>query len=112
MTFFFHRLPTSDWEWIVCNGLRTANESLREQFMASDYDDYDELLKLRFLIECTDDFRLKEEYFSSLANANSTTDAGYIDKIFDRLLSRKLDDVNFVLNYFIDHFKDLKKLYY
>ncbi|KAG8041241.1 hypothetical protein G9C98_002229 [Cotesia typhae] len=104
-------LPTSDWEWVVCNGLRTANESLREQFMTLYYDEYDELLKLRILIECTNDFRLKEEYFSSLTNANLTTNAEHIDKIFVRLLRRKLDDVNFVLNYFIDHFKDLKKLY-
>ncbi|KAH0560346.1 hypothetical protein KQX54_003721 [Cotesia glomerata] len=104
-------IPSSDWEWITCNGLRTANESLREQFMASDYDNFNKLSKFRILIECTNDFQLKEEYFSSLTSANSTADAEDIDKIFDILLGKKLDDVNFVLNYFIDHFKDLKKLY-
>ncbi|CAD6242385.1 GSCOCG00009475001-RA-CDS [Cotesia congregata] len=104
-------IPSSDWEWIACNGLRTANESLRGQYMASDYEDFDKLSKLRILIECTKDFQLKEEYFSSLTSANSTADAEDIDKVFDILLGKKLDDVNFVLDYFIDHFKDLKKLY-
>ncbi|XP_014296890.1 aminopeptidase N-like [Microplitis demolitor] len=105
-------LPSSDWAWIMCAGLRKSNNTMREKFLTAELKtDSDDWSQVTLFIQCTNDTQLRDDYITSLLKSNSTTDVEEIDSIFDHLLDSKLGDVNYALNYMTNNFKEIKKFY-
>lgn len=105
------RLPSSDWKWIVCFGLRESNYTTRKRFLATKFEESPKIVSpTNLFIRCTDDLKLRHNQISLLI-AKDSTDSEQVNAVFKSLLESNRDDVNWVLNYFTDHFYRIKLLY-
>lgn len=111
MVFFKFRLDADELEWIVCVGMQDANETVWEKFMQAEIPlpNYWHKSRANF-IKCSKNDVIREKYISFSLQANETDDAYFLMDLVKSFFKGTKDDVDFILNYYINHFDDINNL--
>lgn len=61
------------------------------------------------LIKCTNDNEKRDKYLMKIIQLNSTSKPHFVNRVLQDFLDSNLKDVNYIMQFFCDHFEDFEK---
>ncbi|XP_034944907.1 aminopeptidase N-like [Chelonus insularis] len=104
--------PSTDWEWIVCAGLRESNESVWDKFMTTDMPMTKSMKNSKYnFIKCLPSKKQRDKYIARTMQEGSKVTPDQINGMFEAFFKSRSDDVNYAIDYVIGYFDNIKKYY-
>ncbi|XP_044586467.1 aminopeptidase N-like [Cotesia glomerata] len=104
--------PEYGWNWVICTGLKDANDTVWEKFTSDEAPIKKFIQKINFkLIKCTNDNEKRDKYLMKIIHSNSTSRPYFVNRVILNFLESNRKDVNYIMQFFCDHFEDFEKFY-
>ncbi|CAG5083294.1 Similar to APN2: Aminopeptidase N (Manduca sexta), partial [Cotesia congregata] len=75
--------PEYGWDWVICTGLKDANDTVWEKFTSDEAPIKKSIQKINYkLIKCTNDNEKRDKYLMKIIHSNSTSRPYFVNRVF------------------------------